>query len=332
VILMDVQMPEMSGLDATVKIREKEQRTDAHIPIIGVTAQVLSGDREACLLAGMDDYVPKPVKKEILFEALARIGGLGGKTENGIVKTQSLTDGILDTEALALLKGLETPGGFSMAGLIDIYLESTFEYFPAIRHAIQQGDAEEVAKNAHAFKGSCHSVGVVRLAEICQQLEEVGQEGRLDKASEIFDRVRAEFEIAREALGRYLQDQTQVVSVLEEQVFDPTSLEDLRSLEALGDFSVQDTVDLFFEDMSERLLAARKALVAQDSPVWGREGHTIKSSARDLGAMRLAQLCQVVEDLGTDDNSDCAADLLDEMELALEVFKAALDDYLAKSQ
>jgi CheY-like chemotaxis protein len=78
-ILMDVQMPEMDGLDATRAIRRAEAGRDGRIPIIAMTANAMAGDREICLDAGMDGYVTKPVKREALFEELSRVMTPGGK-------------------------------------------------------------------------------------------------------------------------------------------------------------------------------------------------------------------------------------------------------------
>ncbi|MGA1199318.1 MAG: response regulator [Candidatus Latescibacterota bacterium] len=72
-ILMDVQMPEMDGFEATRVIRKKEQVTHTHIPIIALTANAMKGDREQCLEAGMDDYVSKPIRFDELSEAIARV-------------------------------------------------------------------------------------------------------------------------------------------------------------------------------------------------------------------------------------------------------------------
>jgi CheY-like chemotaxis protein len=71
-ILMDVQMPEMDGFEATVTIRKKEKKTRSHIPIIAMTAHAMKGDRERCLDAGMDDYVAKPLKPEELMKTIER--------------------------------------------------------------------------------------------------------------------------------------------------------------------------------------------------------------------------------------------------------------------
>ena len=71
-VLMDVMMPEMDGLTATVAIREREQGTDRHLPIVALTANAMEGDREKCLDAGMDGYVSKPIQMSILFEEIRR--------------------------------------------------------------------------------------------------------------------------------------------------------------------------------------------------------------------------------------------------------------------
>ena len=72
-VLMDIQMPEMDGLEATAQIREREARTGEHIPIIAVTARAMAGDRERCLDGGMDDYVSKPIQPSEMWAAIKRV-------------------------------------------------------------------------------------------------------------------------------------------------------------------------------------------------------------------------------------------------------------------
>ena len=79
-VLMDVQMPEMDGLAATAAIREREQASGDHIPIVAVTARAMKGDRERCIDAGMDDYMAKPFRSAELLELVERLGLRSGRT------------------------------------------------------------------------------------------------------------------------------------------------------------------------------------------------------------------------------------------------------------
>src|SRR6185369_10979496 len=98
VVLMDVQMPEINGFEATQAIRNKERGTDAHVPIIALTAHALKGDRERCIDAGMDDYVSKPIQADKLFAAIEdAIARAGMSNSNG-----HATARVLDADALML--------------------------------------------------------------------------------------------------------------------------------------------------------------------------------------------------------------------------------------
>jgi two-component system sensor histidine kinase/response regulator len=79
-VLMDVQMPEMDGLEATMAIRQYERASGEHVPIVALTAHAMNGDRERCLEAGMDGYVTKPVVQQTLFQTMADVLGVVGNS------------------------------------------------------------------------------------------------------------------------------------------------------------------------------------------------------------------------------------------------------------
>ena len=336
-ILMDVQMPEMGGFEATEKIRQREADSGQHIPIIGLTAHAMAGDREACLAAGMDDYVPKPVKKDTLLEAIMRVSAKvecapqESETDVSGVSVVNISD-ILDEDALALLKELESPDGFSIADLVETYRESSAEYIGGMFDAVASGDMDAVAKNAHALKGSCHSVGAKCLGNLCEALEHSVKDASGDRIRAAVDDIRDELERTLEALRLYVQAPSGLAQDDTDEIFDPAPLEDLKSLEVLGDFSLRDTVNIFLEDVPDRMRFARTALAEGDVDRWGREAHTIKSSARDMGAIKLAELAESMENLSKQDQTEGAAELLSQMELAFATFRQVLEGYLADGQ
>jgi signal transduction histidine kinase/DNA-binding response OmpR family regulator len=138
-ILMDVQMPEMDGFEATAAIREKEKATGTHVPIVAMTAHAMAGDRERCLAAGMDNYVSKPIRSQELFAAIAGFapapGSLGA--ENRIDKKE---DGVRDESAL-----LTRPDGDTelLKELVDSFLETSSGEMQEIRDAIARGGPQD---------------------------------------------------------------------------------------------------------------------------------------------------------------------------------------------
>src|SRR6185436_1699787 len=106
VLLMDVQMPEMDGMEATAVIRAQETRTGGHVPIIAMTAHAMTGDRELCLSAGMDDYVSKPIRATQLFDTLERV--LGRRSERELLPTAATRD---DGRLVDFSAALEAVGG-----------------------------------------------------------------------------------------------------------------------------------------------------------------------------------------------------------------------------
>jgi CheY-like chemotaxis protein len=185
VVLMDVQMPEMDGLEATRRIRERWTREEGP-RIIAMTANALEGDRELCLQAGMDDYVSKPIRPEELATALAR-------------SELRETEPVLEPAALGRLR--ETVGGEEdLAELVAIFLRDTARLLVELGHSLEAGRADEARRHAHTLKSTAASFGATRLTELCRRIESLAKGGSVEEAGGFLAEVDAEFSRVRAAL------------------------------------------------------------------------------------------------------------------------------------
>jgi CheY-like chemotaxis protein/HPt (histidine-containing phosphotransfer) domain-containing protein len=156
-IFMDCQMPELDGYEATARIRRRE-RDGTHVPIVAMTANTMEGDRERCIAAGMDDYLPKPLRVEELEDALRRALGNGGAAAGPLVDRE-LLDELMDDGALD-------------ASLMELFADESRAQLDALRAAIDAGDAAEVKRLAHTMKGGAGTVGATRMAALAAELEQ----------------------------------------------------------------------------------------------------------------------------------------------------------------
>ena len=166
-ILMDVRMPELSGLDVTMKIRRAEAATGAHIPVIALTAHAMKEDRERCLDAGMDDYISKPVRATELLAIVERTAARFSleRREEEVVST----DDVLDENALlAGVRGDRT----LLLELISLFREDSGVMLEDMKEAIQQKDARALASTAHAFVGSLGNFASGEAYETARELEQ----------------------------------------------------------------------------------------------------------------------------------------------------------------
>jgi CheY-like chemotaxis protein/HPt (histidine-containing phosphotransfer) domain-containing protein len=190
-VFMDCQMPEMDGYEATRLIRatEREHASGHHVPIVALTANALQGDREQCLAAGMDDYLAKPITKQAFVASLRRWGAQNGPP----------ADGSIDATALAELAAIDGGPGQPnlLAELLDLFREDTPVRLAALRAALESGNADGMREGAHALKGSCASLGLRHLQELCATLERQGHEGALSEAHSTLAAVDAELERLR---------------------------------------------------------------------------------------------------------------------------------------
>jgi PAS domain S-box-containing protein len=199
-ILMDCQMPEMDGFDATAEIRRREG-ANRHTIIIAMTANALDGDEGKCLEAGMDDYLSKPVKADALRLKLERwtksnVGeyqlGEGGDPD------QLATSNVIDQAQLQSLREVQGPAAADfVTELIDLFLADASQHLKALRVALTKHDAFEIERLAHRLKGSSASIGATRMSALFAELE--GKES-FQAAEGVMVRLESEFELVREAL------------------------------------------------------------------------------------------------------------------------------------
>jgi PAS domain S-box-containing protein len=223
-VVMDVQMPVMDGLEATRAIRQQEQTTGGHLPIVAMTAHAMTGNKEQCLDAGMDAYASKPIQPkelgETITQVMARFGGSATErpalsSDTGAIQ-QPLSDAsqqpsvdaqpadrrspdIVDMKAL-----LERLGGDPdlLIEIVGIYLEDGPRLLEDMRQAIARHDGQSLANAAHQYKGTALNLSAEPAAGVAAQLEQIGRSSNLDGVEEVLEHLEQEAAALKSALVR----------------------------------------------------------------------------------------------------------------------------------
>jgi CheY-like chemotaxis protein/HPt (histidine-containing phosphotransfer) domain-containing protein len=170
-VLMDVQMPEMDGLEATAAIREAEQVTGGHVPIIALTAHAMKGDREACLAAGADGYLSKPVNVTELFELIDDLTGSAAIASPELIAITPLAEPAFNMkDLLARVEGDRS----LMVELARVFRGEIPAALAEIRHCVATGDSAGLERAAHGFKGACGNFGAGGAVRAAHALEHMG--------------------------------------------------------------------------------------------------------------------------------------------------------------
>ena len=202
VVLMDVRMPDMNGLESTKAIREREKSGGGHVPIIAMTAYAMRGDREKCLAAGMDGYISKPVSAAELFDALEKIAP-GASIAQSPSETRSGPTLVVDRKAVC-----DQVGGDAdlLRDIIGIFLQDCPQNVALIREAISRRDAGALENAAHSLKGSVANFAVPAAYQAAFRLETSGRNRDFNQAHEALDRLEKETERLKVALEALMEE------------------------------------------------------------------------------------------------------------------------------
>ncbi|MCU0836971.1 MAG: ATP-binding protein [Chromatiaceae bacterium] len=209
-ILMDCQMPVMDGLEATRRLRSREV-PGQRVPIIAVTANAMEGDREACLAAGMDDFLAKPYRRAELAALLAR--WLARQAAPGADETPPAPDPaeprlapVIEPATLAHL-AREHPGGCGLVRcLIELFWQDGDHQLSQIESALAAGDDQTLVRAAHTLKSSSATLGATRLASISRDIEHAARRGALAGLAEYARSARSAFAATRAAQAQIIED------------------------------------------------------------------------------------------------------------------------------
>jgi signal transduction histidine kinase/ligand-binding sensor domain-containing protein/CheY-like chemotaxis protein/HPt (histidine-containing phosphotransfer) domain-containing protein len=198
VVLMDCEMPVMDGFSATTALRRREPE-GTHVPVIALTADATAAGREACLAAGMDDYLAKPFRREALHAMLAQWLGDKAqsepqhepKTAGSMIVSPPPGEPTLDGATLDALRALPRNGQKDMLEHIgELYLSDSRNLIASIEKSLGAGDSADLARAAHAWRSYNGNVGALGLARLCRELEDTARQSNFAAAREIYAQIR----------------------------------------------------------------------------------------------------------------------------------------------
>jgi two-component system sensor histidine kinase/response regulator len=216
-VLMDCQMPVMDGFAATAAIRREEQEAGRPrtLPIIAITANALQGDREACLAAGMDDYLSKPFTQAELAGVVGRWIALplsSNVHHDELVPTlppearEVIQRDVINARALDNIRALSRQGGDALVQkVIAAYVGDAPQHLHTLRQAVGGQDAATIRRVAHSLKSASANVGADTLARLCKDLEQMGRSASVAGAATLLTDMEEEFQVVRQSLNAMLE-------------------------------------------------------------------------------------------------------------------------------
>jgi signal transduction histidine kinase/DNA-binding response OmpR family regulator len=208
VCLMDIQMPELNGLETTKAIRASENGTSRHLPIIAMTAHAIKGDRETCLQAGMDDYISKPVRADELFQILeSRVQLHHASAPSATLETRR--EAAFDEGAfLARMDGSHEV----CVQIAEAFFNECPKLLSALRTTLQNRNAEQTVAAAHAIKGTIANFTAGAAFQSAARIEELAREADVARAAEVFKRLENDLDALLSSLKSFVKRASQNVS------------------------------------------------------------------------------------------------------------------------
>ena len=226
-VLMDLQMPEMDGLEAIHAIRDKEKTTGGHLPIIALTAHAMKGDRERCLAAGADDYITKPIRTQELVAALDRVVETSRAPDGEHLtpdarpaartheitplpektKGKSSSEEILDVDAAL---GRMAGDRELLEDVARLFEEEAVRMLDALRQALVARDVPLLSRLAHTIKGSSSNIGALAVTHAAEEIEEQLRSGSLEGLSGPIERLAIELDRLRTEIDSLFRKVTQI--------------------------------------------------------------------------------------------------------------------------
>jgi CheY-like chemotaxis protein len=228
-ILMDCQMPVMDGFEATRRLRERERGGGVRTPVVAMTANAMASDREACLAAGMDDFLPKPYSKAELVGVLERwlgrravaapaavipalaamppaVAAGGGATVAPVAAVEADAEAVLDRAPLQRLLEGHPRGAALVTQLLELFWENGEKQLAQIDAALTGGDDATLIRAAHTLKSSSATVGAARLAGVSRRIELAARAGERAGLAAQLAAARSDFAAARAAQAQVLKE------------------------------------------------------------------------------------------------------------------------------
>lgn len=220
-VLMDCQMPIMDGFDATARIRAREKDLGLPgLPIIALTANAISGDREHCLSKGMDDYLSKPFSQQQLHEVLSRWLRARGDNQvedwpiaNGVGQRAPTTSKTLSAAGVDIeidqqvIRQLRELREGLLLRIIQLFRSTSPDLLAQLGHAVEDRNAEAAYKTAHNFKNSAANLGLVELAAACRECEASARQGHMEQADSQLEAIQSLYELSLQALTLLEQEE-----------------------------------------------------------------------------------------------------------------------------